>query len=55
MDYLDMDYLDMEPDPEVLENPGFVVELNRRFEEASLFMYSEILPLKEYESEAVFV
>ena len=43
-----MNYLDMEPDPEVLENPSFVVELNRRFEEASLFQYSEPLPLGEY-------
>ena len=44
-----MDYLDMEPDPEVLENPSFVVELNRRFEEAFLFQYDTELPLGEYD------
>ena len=46
-------YLDCEPDPEVLENPSFVVELNRRLEEASLFQFGTPMPLKEYDNETV--
>lgn len=38
-------YFDLEPDPEVLENPSFKEELNRRLEEIVL----QTLPLEEYD------
>jgi len=51
-----MDYeFDFEPDPEVVENPAFVEELNRRLKEASLIMYGTMLPLQEYENEKLSI
>ena len=54
MEYEFDPYFDMEPDPEVVENPAFVVELNRRFEEASLQLYGPTFPLVEYNNEKLY-
>jgi len=44
-------YYSLEPDPEVVENPAFLVELNRRLEEAALYLSTETIPLEEYYAE----
>ena len=41
-----MDYeFDFEPDPEVVENPAFVEEINRRLEENTVATF----PMEEYD------